>query len=286
MQKKIKKLAIIGVGLIGGSFGLACREKGLAESVWGCSRKKSNLLKAMERGLIDKYTLDLEEAVTDADVVMLALPVDSIIKMGEKIAPFLGENTIVTDAGSAKESIVNSLEKILPNGGRFVGGHPIAGTEQSGPEAAVPGLFRGRHCILTPTKNTDSQAMELLKNLWEETGAMVSCMEPEKHDRLLAVISHLPHMAAYALVNAVAKNEGEFPGIFTYTAGGFKDFSRIASSSPGMWKEICLQNGDAILQAIKGFHASLSEVSDAIKAGDGEKIQQIFTGAKEIRDKL
>ncbi|MBI5184802.1 MAG: prephenate dehydrogenase/arogenate dehydrogenase family protein [Nitrospinae bacterium] len=286
MRTRLEKIAIIGVGLIGGSLGLICREKRLAGSVWGHGRSESNLRKAVELGLIDRYSLDLREAVEGADLVVLATPVESIIKTGEKISPFLRENAVVTDVGSAKEKIVRRMEEILPRNIRFVGAHPIAGTEKSGPEAAFAELFQDRYCILTPTEYTDNGALGLVRELWEQTGARVDVMDPEKHDRILALISHLPHMAAYALVDSLSKKEREFPGLFSYVAGGFRDFSRIASSSPVMWKEICLQNGKAIIQGIEVLRGALSEIAEAIENGNGEKLEKIFLNAKVIRDGL
>lgn len=286
MTRPLKKIAIIGVGLIGGSFGLICRQKKLAESVWGFSRRDSTLVKARELGLISDYSTRLENVVENADLVLMATPVESIMSIGEKIVPCLSKDTIVTDVGSTKEKIVRLMEEILPPAVKFVGGHPVAGTEQSGPEAAFADLFSKRHCILTPTGKTDPEALALVKELWEHTGALVSTMEPKKHDRLLAIISHLPHMAAYALVNAISKNEKEFPGLFSYTAGGFKDFSRIASSSPVMWKEICMQNQHAIMEGIEGYRSALSEIGEAIQAGDSGKLEHLFQSSKEIRDRL
>lgn len=286
MGTRLEKIAIIGVGLIGGSLGLICREKRLAKSVWGHGRNESNLRKAVELGLIDRYSLDLREAVEGADLVVLATPVESIIQAGEKISPFLRENAVVTDVGSAKEKIVRRMEEILPRNIRFVGAHPIAGTEKSGPEAAFAKLFQDRYCILTPTEHTDNGALGLVRELWEQAGARVDVMDPEKHDRILALISHLPHMAAYALVDSLSKKEREFPGLFSYVAGGFRDFSRIASSSPVMWKEICLQNGKAIIQGIEALRDALSEIAGAIENGNGEKLEKIFQNAKVIRDGL
>lgn len=286
MGTRLEKIAILGVGLIGGSLGLICREKRLAGSIWGHGRNESNLLKAVELGLIDRYSLDLREAVEGADLVVLATPVESIIQAGEKISPFLRENAVVTDVGSAKEKIVKRMEEVLPKNVRFVGAHPIAGTEKSGPEAAFARLFQDRYCILTPTEHTDNGALGLVRELWEQAGARVDVMDPGKHDRILALISHLPHMAAYALVDSLSKKEREFPGLFSYVAGGFRDFSRIASSSPVMWKEICLQNGKAIIQGIEALRDALSEIAEAIENGNGEKLEKIFQNAKVIRDGL
>lgn len=282
----IKKLAIIGVGLIGGSLGKICREKNLADSVWGFGRRESKLRKAVELGLIDGYSLEIKEVIENADVVLLATPVGSIIEAGEKISPYLSERAIVTDVGSTKEEIVKKMEQILPKNARFIGGHPIAGTEKSGPEAAFSELFEEHWCILTPVENTDDTALDLIKRLWEQTGARVNVMDPAKHDKILALISHLPHMAAYALVNVLAKKEHESPGLLSYVAGGFKDFSRIASSSPQMWKEVCLQNGPAISRAIQDFRGTLQEIGDSVDTGDGEKLEQIFQNSKDMRDRL
>jgi len=286
MAARIEKLAVLGVGLIGGSFGLLCRKKRLARRVWGYSRRESTLKKAQSLGLIDQYSLRLKEVVEDADVVMLALPVEGILEMGEKIRPYLRDNAVVTDTGSTKAMIVQRMEKALPPGTRFVGGHPIAGTENSGPEAAFAELFTEHNCLLTPTQGTDPQAVDLVRALWEETGALVSCMDPQEHDRLLANISHLPHMTAFALVNALSKRENEFPALFSYTAGGLKDFTRIASSSPVMWRDICLHNGRAIVEAIEDLRRELAEISRYIRAGNGERLEAIFQNSKDVRERI
>ncbi|MCK5826486.1 MAG: prephenate dehydrogenase/arogenate dehydrogenase family protein, partial [Desulfuromusa sp.] len=228
----IPRLAVIGVGLIGGSLSLALKEAGAVGEVVGCGRGKPNLEKALELGVIDSYQRDPLKAVKDADVIFLATPVKSLTTVTRQCLPGLKSGAVMTDGGSVKGDVVRAIEPLLPEGVHFVPGHPIAGTENSGAEAAFPSLYQGKRCILTPTANTDLQALELIERMWLTAGSEVVRMTLEKHDKVLAAISHLPHMVAYSLVNAVGSYDHYEENILEYSAGGFRDFTRIASSDP------------------------------------------------------
>ncbi|MFZ2950483.1 MAG: prephenate dehydrogenase/arogenate dehydrogenase family protein [Desulfuromonadaceae bacterium] len=284
MSVKIERLAIIGVGLIGGSLARALREAGAVKSVVGIGRTRQNLEEALSLGICDEITLDPAEGVRGADMVFISVPVCAIPGVVAEIAPFLAPGCIVTDGGSVKTGIVSECEALIPSGRFFVGGHPIAGTEHTGAAASFATLYRGRRCILTPTDRTDAAALELVARLWRLAGADVCFMEPGHHDRIFAEISHLPHMAAYALVHAVGTADVEGENVLSYTAGGFRDFTRIASSDPAMWRDIALMNRDALLQSIDGFSASMAELRRRIEAGDGAGLSSFFTTAKQFRD--
>lgn len=284
MSVVIERLAIIGVGLIGGSLARALREAGAVKSVVGIGRSRQNLEEALSLGICDEITRDPAEGVRGADMVFISVPVCAIPGVVAEIAPFLAPGCIVTDGGSVKTGIVSECEPLMPSGRFFVGGHPIAGTEHTGAAASFATLYRGRRCILTPTERTDAAALELVSRLWRLAGADVCFMEPGHHDRIFAEISHLPHMAAYALVHAVGTADVEGENVLSYTAGGFRDFTRIASSDPAMWRDIALMNREALLQSIDGFSASMAELRRRIEAGDGAGLSSFFTTAKQFRD--
>jgi prephenate dehydrogenase len=282
----VSKLAVIGVGLIGGSFALALKEAGLVGEVVGVGRGRANLETAREKGIIDAFTHSLAEGVKGADVVFLATPVRTLAQVTAELVPHLKSGAVLTDGGSVKGSVIDAIEPMLPADIHFVPGHPVAGTEQSGAAAAFASLYRGRRCILTPTPRTDVRAFELVKHLWQAAGSEVVVMTPEKHDRVLAGISHLPHMVAYALVDAVANCGDENENILNYSAGGFRDFTRIASSDPTMWRDIALSNRVALLEVIDTFEKSLSTVKRDIADGHGEALFDFFLKAKQRRDAL
>lgn len=284
MSEMIERLAIIGVGLIGGSLVRALREAGALKSVVGIGRSRANLEEALSLGICDEITQDPAEGVRGADVVFISVPVCAIPGVVAAIAPFLAPGCIVTDGGSVKTAIVGECEALMPPGCFFVGGHPIAGTEHTGAAASFATLYRGRRCILTPTERTDATALELVAGLWRLAGADVCFMEPGHHDRIFAEISHLPHMAAYALVHAVGTADVEGENVLSYTAGGFRDFTRIASSDPSMWRDIALMNRNALLKSIDGFSASMAELRRRIETGDGAGLSKFFTTAKQFRD--
>jgi prephenate dehydrogenase len=282
----IKRLAVTGVGLIGGSFALALREAGAVGSIIGMDSDPSNLEQALSLGIIDEIATDARSAVYGADVVFIAVPVCSISSVVREMAPALAPGCIVTDGGSVKASIVRECETLIPSGCSFIGGHPIAGTEHSGAAAAFAGMFKGRRCVLTPGPDSPATALETVSKLWSAAGAEVCCMEAEHHDRIFAEISHLPHAVAYALVHAVGTADVEDENVLSYSAGGFRDFTRIASSDPVMWRDIALMNREALLASIDGFSASLAELRKLIVRGDKEGLRDFFTTAKLFRDGL
>jgi len=282
----IPRLAIIGVGLIGGSLALALKEAGAVGEVIGCGRGKPNLEKAIELGVIDTYSRDPLEAVADADVIFLATPVKTLGAVTQQCLPGLKPGAVITDGGSVKGDVVRMIEPLLPKGVHFVPGHPIAGTENSGAEAAFSSLYQGKRCILTPTENTDPQALELIERMWRTVGSDVVRMPLEKHDKVLAAISHLPHMVAYSLVNAVGSYDHYEENILEYSAGGFRDFTRIASSDPTMWRDIAETNREALLEMMEQFENSFLELKADIAEGNGEKLFEFFLRSKQLRDAI
>jgi prephenate dehydrogenase len=281
----IHRLCIVGVGLIGGSLAKDLRRLGLVDSVVGCSRKRENLERARELGIVDTFDVDPAGAVAGADMVVLAVPLGAMAGVLEAMAPGLDEEAILTDVGSAKASVVDAARSVfgdLP--GNFVPAHPIAGTEHSGVEAALDNLFAGRRVILTPVPETSSPALARVREMWQAVGAEVLEMDPAHHDEVLAATSHLPHMLAYTLVDMLGSME-ERVEMFRYAAGGFRDFTRIASSDPQMWHDICLANRDALVNALEHFQGDLGTALDAIRDGDGKTIKDLFTRAKDLRDR-
>ena len=282
----IPRLAIIGVGLIGGSLALALKEAGAVGEVIGCGRGKPNLEKAIELGVIDSYSRDPLEAVKDADVVFLATPVKTFASITQRCLPGLKPGAIITDGGSVKGDVAKTIEPLLAKDIHFVPGHPIAGTENSGAEAAFASLYHGKRCILTPTENTDHRALELIKQMWIAAGSDVVQMSHEKHDKVLAAISHLPHMVAYSLVNAVGSYDHYEENILEYSAGGFRDFTRIASSDPTMWRDIAETNREALLEMMEQFEVFFAELKADITSGNGDKLFEFFQRSKQLRDAI
>jgi prephenate dehydrogenase len=282
----IDRLAIIGVGLIGGSLARVLRERGEVGEIVGIGRGEANLKKAVELGVIDRYTTDPGTGVAGADLVFLATPVCSIAAITAQIAPFLAPGAVVTDGGSVKEGIVAPCERLMRAGTYFVGGHPIAGTEHSGVEASFATLYEGRRCILTPTEHTCGEALLKVSRMWETAGSEVVLMDVLKHDRVVAAISHLPHMVAYSLVNAVEGYDRFDESILRYSAGGFRDFTRIASSDPAMWRDIALMNRDALLEMMEFFSSSFNQLRSLVESGDGEGMRRFFEESKESRDAI
>ena len=281
----IDKLVIIGVGLIGGSFALALREAGAAGEIVGVGRSAANLEEALRLGVINRIAPDAAEAVRDADLVMLAVPVGQMAALMQQIAPCLGAHTVVTDAGSTKGDVVALARRHLPQHlAAFVPGHPIAGAEKSGVGAADAGLFRGRQTVLTPLPETDAGATELVLNAWQACGARVAEMTPENHDRIFAAVSHLPHLLAFALVEDMASRaNGE--ELFSFAAGGFRDFTRIAGSSPEMWRDIFLANREPLLDELDVYRAQLDRLRAMLEQGDGAALEKVFSHARAARNK-
>jgi len=285
-MRLVKRLAVIGVGLIGGSLARVLREKGAVSEVVGVGRGEANLKRGVELGVLDSYCLDPRDGVKGADVVFIATPVCTIPKIVAEIAPYLEPGCIVTDGGSVKESVVAACEPLMPAGTFFVGGHPIAGTEHSGVEASFATLYQGKRCIVTPTERTDPAALAKVVEIWKIAGSAVPLMDPALHDRVVAAISHLPHMVAYSLVNAVDGYDRAGADLLTFTAGGFRDFTRIASSDPVMWRDIALTNREAILETMDFFSEYLGKLRVMVAEGDGCALEAFFRNSKQKRDAI
>lgn len=282
----INKLTIIGVGLIGGSLARALRRAGACQEIVGSGRDATQLEKAVALGVIDRYELDLGIAVQDADVVVLAVPVGATAEVLRKIGPSLASQTVMTDVGSVKQCVIEDARAVLGEvPANFVPGHPIAGTEQSGVEASFAELFQQRRVVLTPLAHTRAEAIQQVRALWEQAGAEVIEMDAARHDAVLAATSHLPHLLAYTLVDTLARNDNN-ADIFRFAASGFRDFTRIAASDPVMWRDICLANRSALLNVLEDFGADLEQLRKAIGAGDGTRIMEVFTRAKQARDQF
>jgi prephenate dehydrogenase len=280
----INRLTIYGVGLIGGSLARALKAAGAVNEIVGYGRAIEPLQKALTLGVIDRYETDPAAAVQDSDVVLLGVPVGAMEAVLRELQPHLNANTIITDVGSTKGSVVRAAEQVfgvLPP--RFIPGHPIAGTEKSGVEASFAELFRHRRVILTPGEQCDVDALETIRWMWQQAGAEVTDMPVVHHDEVLAATSHLPHMLAFTLVDTLARLE-DHDDIFRFAAGGFRDFTRIASSSPQMWHDICLNNREALLKMVGRFSVELTMLTAAIERGDGETILDTFERAKAARD--
>jgi prephenate dehydrogenase len=283
-QAIITTLTVVGVGLIGGSFSRALKAAGAVERVIGVDQDADNLALALRLGVIDEVAPSLAEGVRAAQVVFVAVPVGSVTAVVAQAAPFLPPGCIVTDGGSVKEELVQACEPLMPADTFFVGGHPIAGTEHSGAAAAFAELYQGRRCILTPTASTDTAALNLVRSLWQAAGSRVECMEAATHDRVFAAVSHLPHMVAYALVHAVARSAEEEENILAFSAGGFRDFTRIASSDPTMWRDIALMNRGALLDMLDRYSAEFNALRERVATGDGPWLEEFFHTSKRLRD--
>ncbi|MCI0400150.1 MAG: prephenate dehydrogenase/arogenate dehydrogenase family protein [Gammaproteobacteria bacterium] len=280
----IGRLAIIGVGLIGGSLARALKRARACEHVIGCARNQEGLKKAMALGVIDEFAMDVGSATEGADMVVVATPLGTTEAILKSMAGHLHADALVTDVGSAKATVAAAARKSLDRHlALFVPGHPVAGTEKSGVEASFAELFEGHRVILTPLLETDPKAVQRVQKMWEKTGAEVIMMDVERHDKLLAATSHLPHTLAYSLVDCLAQMD-ERADIFRFAAGGFADFTRIASSSPSMWHDICLANRDNLLEVIEQFSHRLEELKDALREADSNALMEMLTRAKAARD--
>jgi prephenate dehydrogenase len=283
-----KQVAIVGVGLIGGSLGMVLKRHRLADSVVGIGRRIENLKAAVELGAIDRYVSDSIAGVREADLVVLATPVDTYAEHLRAWGPALRTGCIVSDAGSVKGTLVEQAERLLPAHARFVGAHPIAGKEKTGVTAASADLFRGARCIVTPTQGTDPEALRLVHELWETAGSTVIAMDPHLHDRVLGAVSHLPHVAAYCLMNALRELQDRLPAenVLSYSGGGLRDTTRIAASSPEMWRDIFLWNRDNVVALIELYEQELRRLKDLIRTGDGPGIEKELERAKQARDQV
>src|SRR3954469_14181407 len=279
------RLAVIGVGLIGGSFALALKQAGKVSHVVGVGRNRANLDLARERRIIDSIAPDAATAARDADVVLVAAPVAQFAAIFGALASTLKPGAVVTDAGSTKRGVVAAARAALgAKLGQFVPAHPIAGAEKSGAAAASAELFRDRRVVLTPLKENTAAATSKVRTLWEACGARVTRLEPEEHDAVLAAVSHLPHLLAYALVHDMAARSNA-EQLFSYAAGGFRDFTRIASSHPEMWRDICLANRDLLLAELERYGEKLQAVRTLLEAADGPGLEKVFAEAREARER-
>jgi prephenate dehydrogenase len=280
-----RKAAVIGVGLIGGSFGLALKAAGLCGRVVGAGRSAANMELAVARGAIDAFETTAAAAVRDADLVLVASPVAQFEKIFLEIGPVLGSDALIMDAGSTKRDVVAAARKGLGSRiARFVPAHPIAGAENSGAGAASAELFRDRRLVLTPLEENSAQDVDTVAGLWGALGARVSRMTPEEHDAVFAAVSHLPHLLAYALVGEFAAR-ADAAQLFGYAAGGFRDFTRIASSHPEMWRDICIANGDRLLRELSLYEKKLQEVGEMLQKKDAAALEKLFTDARAARER-
>lgn len=280
---RIGKLVVVGVGLIGGSFALALRQAGAVDRVTGVGRSRQNLVQALGLGIIDEFESDLGRALAGADLVLLAMPVGQTGRILAQIEPHLGPGTVVTDAGSTKGDVVAAARAHFGGAlARFVPAHPIAGAEASGAGAASAGLYRGRRVVLTPLPQTDPHAVTLVRQAWELCGARVSSMSAEEHDRVLGLVSHLPHLLAFALMDLVNRDRTR-ERLLDHAGSGFRDFTRIAGSSAEMWRDICLANRAVLLEALDAYADSLDGLRAAIEAQDGAALLEVFSSASRAR---
>ena len=284
MSILFERVALIGIGLIGGSIARDIAELGLAKEIVVSTRSAETLKRAEELGLGTRYEASAAEAVKDADLVIVSVPVGASGAMAEQIAGNLKPGAIVTDVGSTKASVIAQMRPFMPENVHFIPGHPIAGTEKSGPDAGFTGLFKGRWCILTPLPGTDEAALERLRLFWESLGSRVDQMDPEHHDKVLAIVSHLPHIIAYNIVGTADDLETVTESeVIKYSASGFRDFTRLAASDPTMWRDVCLHNKDAILEMLARFSEDLAYLQRAIRWGEGDKLFDLFTRTRAIR---
>jgi prephenate dehydrogenase len=280
-----ERVAVIGVGLIGGSFALALKQARACAHVVGAGRNRANLELARERGIIDSIAADAVAAAHGADLVLLAAPVAQFSRIFHDVGPVLTPKALLTDGGSTKRDVVAAARQALGRKiSQFVPAHPIAGAEKSGAGAATAELFRDRRVILTPLAENTEGAVKKAEVVWSACGARISRMDPQEHDAVLAAVSHLPHLLAFALVHEVA-GRGNSAQLFSYAAGGFRDFTRIASSHPEMWRDICIANRDRLLNELNAYEGELAGIRQLLEAGDGAALEKLFAEARAARDK-
>ncbi len=280
----MKQITIFGVGLIGGSLAKALKKHDDCAHIIGCSRSEENLMRAKELGVIDAWSTDPISAVQGSDLIFISTPLGAMEQLLCQLKPALSDDVIITDGGSAKQSVIDAVERALgylPP--RFVPGHPIAGREKSGVEAAVDDLYVNRKVVLTPLAHTDKEATDQVTSMWHTTGASVECMPVDIHDKVLAATSHLPHILAFQLVNTLSDLSFS-DDVFRYAAGGFQDFTRIASSDPVMWRDICIKNKSAILYMMDEFQKDMAQLRDMVEHSDDEAIHNLLSQAKLTRD--
>lgn len=283
MQSAFRKVVIFGVGLIGGSCSLALRKAGAVTEVVGFGRSAATLNEAKQLGILDRIGDDVAREVNDADIVLVAPPVAQMAEVFKRIAPHLGVNTLVTDGGSTKGDVVAAARTSLGNKlSQFVPAHPIAGGEKSGASAALADLYQGKRVVLTPLSENSPDSVARVRKMWELCGANVSELTAEQHDTVFAAVSHLPHLLSFALVHDLAKRDNK-DQLLSFAASGFRDFTRIAASSPEMWRDICMANRDALMVELQQYVAELHVLHQALESNDAAKLEEIFSLAREVR---
>ena len=281
------KVALIGIGLIGSSLSHAIRRDGLADRITGCARSAATREAALELGLVDEVYAEPEDAVRGADLIVLCVPVGVCGAIAERMRDHLAEEAILTDVGSVKSAVIHAVLPHVPEGVHFIPGHPIAGTEHSGPHSGFAELFDERWCILTPIPGCDENAVQKLSNFWQACGSSVEIMSAKHHDLVLAITSHLPHLIAYNIVGTAADLEKvEESEVIKFSASGFRDFTRIAASDPVMWRDIFLNNRDAVLEVLARFNEDLSALARAIRWGEGDTLHDLFVRTRAIRREI
>ena len=287
MPAMFDKLALIGIGLIGSSIARAARAKGLVERIDAATRREETAATARKLGIVDRCGTDLAEAVKDADLVILCVPLGANAEIMKVIAPHLKKGAILSDVGSVKQAVVRDCSPFLPEGVHFIPAHPVAGTEHSGPESGFAELFEERWCILTPVPGTSQAAVDKLQAFWATLGSKIEIMEAEHHDKVLAITSHLPHLIAYTIVGTAVDLQDDIKGeVIKFAAGGFRDFTRIAASDPTMWRDVFLNNREAVLEMLGRFSEDITAMQRAIRYGEGEKLHDLFTRTRAIRRAL
>lgn len=283
-MKLFGKMTVIGVGLLGASLAKACKERCLVDEIAGYGRSRENLEKAKRLKIIDHCPGDLDEAVSDADLIVLCTPVSTIVPLIQNMVSQVKPGALITDVGSVKDPIVHGADKLIPEGKFFVGSHPIAGGENSGLEASTANLYQGAKCIVTPTEKTDKAALEKISALWQAVGMKVMSLTTDEHDFVFGAVSHLPHIVAYALMNTLgALKTPDNREVTAFSGAGLKDITRIASSDPVMWRDICLSNRNHSLDLIDKFQNKLEEIRSTIEKGDGEELKKEFMDANKYR---
>jgi len=278
------RVTFIGFGLINSSLARIFKLKSLSKEICAYSRRKKTRLKINDLNIVDEVYDDLKKSVENSDLIILGVPVGSMADVVKEFSSSIKPGAIVTDVGSVKKGIIDSILPILSKDVHFVPGHPIAGTENSGPEAGFADLFKGRWCILTPNENTSKKAVETVKNIWQEAGMKVTLMDADYHDRVLAITSHIPHLVAYSIVGTVTELEDQLKTeVIKYSAGGFRDFTRIAASDPIMWRDVFLNNSEAVLEMLGRFIEDLTALQKSIRWQDGEVLEELFVKTRDIR---
>jgi prephenate dehydrogenase len=278
-----RKATIFGIGLLGASFATALKKYSPGIFITGSGRSLENLQRALEKNIIDSFDTDPVSACRDSDLLMLATPVGSFLDLTKAIAPVLKKGAVLTDVGSVKGRLVREIEKLMPEGVHYIGSHPIAGSDRSGLDAANPDLFQGSKCIITPTENSSTAALEKIKSLWSGLGSRILILTPEEHDRIYASVSHLPHLVAYALVNTVSDMDASY---ISFSGKGFIDATRIACSSEELWNDICLLNRENLVEALGLFRMNLDRLARCLESGDADSLKSEFRKARTLRENL